>query len=233
MKHPLIGLALRLPSQKGHNLGANYPLAIRRAGGVPVMIPVGCQEFRKDYMSMLDGLILCGGGDVDPSLYGEEPIPQAPEFDLADDRAEMAAVAEALLQGKPVMGICRGMQVINVALGGSLYQDIPTQVPGAIGHRQHTQVSAAPSHGVYVAQGSCLNNILKKEEIQTNSFHHQAVKTLGKGLRVSAQAADGVIEAIEGNGGSILGFQWHPEAMAAENEDMAKVFSWFVEKCRE
>jgi len=232
MKVPLIGLALRLPSQKGHNMGAQYSRALEKAGAMPIMLPVGCQTYLKDYIAMVDGLILCGGGDADPALYGEEPLPQAAEFERAMDDAEIAAFHEARRQHKPIMGVCRGAQIINVALGGSLWQDIPAQVEGALCHRQVGEVRSAPSHAIAIEAGSLLHRILGKTQAETNSYHHQAVKVPGEGLIPSAHAADGVIEAIETADGQVLGLQWHPEGMAAEHEDMARLFTWFVNACQ-
>jgi len=231
MNEPLIGMGLRLPAEKGHNLSTNYPAAIYRAGGKPIAVPVCCRDFIEDYAQMLDGLVLTGGGDVDSALFGEEIHPNVKEFDRAADEGEIALFHAMRRLNKPILGICRGLQVINVALGGSLWQDIPTQLQTAVTHRNPLDLRPAPTHGVWVKEGTCLYDILGEKELHVNSYHHQAAKALGEGLKVCARAEDGVVEAFESADGMILGFQWHPEAM--ENCPQSdKIFKWFVEKCR-
>lgn len=230
MNNPLIGLGLRIPSEKGHQMNSNYPLAVQRAGGTPLVIPVCCRDFIEVYARMLDGLVLTGGGDADPALYGESPIPQAPEFDRAVDEAEIEICRAMIALGKPVMGICRGMQMINVALGGSLWQDLPAQRPGAVCHKNAEKDSPAATHTVYVEADSGLFARVGQREMITNSIHHQAVKELAPGLACCARTADGLVEAFESGDQKVLGFQWHPEAMHGCRES-DEIFKWFVGMC--
>lgn len=232
MKDPLIGLSLRLPSAGGHNLNSNYPAAILRGGGAPIAVPMGAYDYLDEYADMLDGLILTGGGDVDPQLFGEEALPQVPTFDRVMDDGEIALCRAMVQRGKPVMGICRGIQVMNVALGGNLWQDIPAQVPGHICHRSAPQPeNPVATHPVTIEEDSILYALLGKKETMTNSIHHQAVKDPAPGLKVTARTADGLIEALESADGLVIGFQWHPEAMR-DNPDSHAIFKWFVDKCR-
>lgn len=230
MNTPLIGLGLRIPAESGHNLSSNYPNAVTRAGGMPIAIPVCCREFVEQYADMLDGLILTGGGDADPAFYGEAPIPEAPEFDRAVDQAEFDIFHAMLKRGKPVMGICRGMQMINVAMGGSLWQDLPTQRPGTVCHKNLHKEGPHAAHTVYFTKESGLYALLNEAEMTTNSIHHQAVKALAPGLLCSAQTADGIVEAFESADQKVLGFQWHPEAMHGCPES-DRIFQWFVKMC--
>ncbi|BCS54591.1 hypothetical protein GSVR_28990 [Geobacter sp. SVR] len=188
-------------------------LMIREA--LPLMIPslgatAGLTAER--YAQGLDGLVLQGGVDLSPLMYGETPL--APDCcgDPARDAYELELLKAFIARGKPVLGICRGAQLINVALGGSLFQDIPTQLPGALSHRD-PELFDRLRHEVFLEPGSRLAHLYPDAgRIRTNSLHHQAVKRLGNGLTVEAVAADGVIEAIRWNGPSYLfGVQWHPE----------------------
>jgi len=166
-----------------------------------------------DCIRALDGLVLQGGADLSPSSYGEEPLRPEWSGDRVRDLYEIELFWECAIQGKPVLGICRGLQLINVALGGSLYQDIATQVPGALRHFD-PEAYDRNGHDIEIAEGSGLGHLYGVTGRATvNSIHHQSIKALGRGLVVEARSVgDGVIEAIRWTGSSYaLGLQWHPE----------------------
>ena len=177
-------------------------------------------------LGAVDGLVLTGGGDVDPQIYGENSLPSMGSIDPKRDHFELEITRRALEAGKPVLAICRGHQVLNVAAGGTLIQDTTSQVPEAIKHRQSAPIYY-PSHTVRVKEGSRLHGIFGKGELGVNTSHHQAVKDLGEGLVATAWAPDGVIEAMELPGDVfVLGVQWHPERMI--DGEMLKIFQAFI-----
>jgi putative glutamine amidotransferase len=189
-------------------LGMTYLRAIEAAGGMPVVLPpLGDAEA---YLERLDGVCLSGGPDLDPAAYGAaerhaELGPTEPDLDAF----ELALAREALERGTPVLGVCRGAQALNVALGGTLHQHLP-------GHRQ-TEPATASTHTVHVEAGSLLAQLVGTRPLRVNSFHHQAVDALGRGLRAVAHSADGAIEAIEAAGPQfVLGVQWHAEGLAQQ-----------------
>ncbi|GAB4400505.1 MAG: gamma-glutamyl-gamma-aminobutyrate hydrolase family protein [Anaerolineales bacterium] len=230
-RHDASGRHHQLPMQ---GMGQAYLSAVIAAGGVPVLLPLGLDEPRLlRALDRTDGLLLAGGEDIAPARFGEEPHPNLGTVDADRDAAEVALARRALEAGLPLLAICRGIQVLNVAAGGTLYQDIPSQVPGALKHncfypeypRDHI------AHTVAVAPDSRLATILGRDvAVPVNSLHHQAVKAVGAGLRVVAQAPDGIAEAMEGTGGAwVLAVQWHPEELAPSRPDMATLFRAFVE----
>ena len=192
-------------------LPRRYAEKVTAAGGVPVLLPPvpGIEHA----VGRLDGLILSGGGDIDPALFGERPHPETTVVAPSRDAAELALVTSVLERGLPFLGICRGLQVLNVARGGTLHQHLP----GLVGHNEHAPlVGAYGSHRVRVAPGSSLAGILgqpgESEEFGVPTYHHQAIDRLGAGLVACAWAADGVIEAVEfASPGFALAVQWHPE----------------------
>ncbi|MBI5755317.1 MAG: gamma-glutamyl-gamma-aminobutyrate hydrolase family protein [Nitrospirae bacterium] len=205
-------------------ISAAYAKAVEDAGGIPVIIPILDKGTNITHIARLaDGLLLSGGDDIHPDYYGERPLLG---LSLSPDERtdfEIALFKEALRLQKPVLGVCLGSQLINVALGGSLYQDIPMQITNPINHR-------AP-HSVSIIEGSLLNRIFSGEtrEIQVVSTHHQAVKSAGKGLVVSAHSSDGMIEAIEmSDYPFLIGIQWHPE-QELDNEYTRMLFNAFVD----
>lgn len=218
--------------------GQSYCRSVALAGGAPALIPLdlGVPAWRSIYQR-LDGLLLPGGVDVAPAFYGEEPHPKLGKVDGPLDEAELVLARWALADGLPLLGICRGIQTMNVAAGGTLYQDLPSQYPNALTH-----ACTAPdyprthrAHAVTIQQGSRLARILGAQETMVNSRHHQAVKDLAKGFVVSARAPDGVIEGIEAAGyrrGAderfAVGVQWHPENLAANDPQMLALFEALV-----
>ena len=199
-------------------LGEFYVKAVWEAGGRPWVLPYLSEGDAPEVLSKLDGLVISGGGaDVPPSFYGEDVRPLCGPLCPKRHVFERALVHAAIQQKKPLLGVCGGMQVMNVALGGSLYQDV-SERPHSHPHCQ-TEEKSKPSHTVKVTPGTLLAKLLgQATELSVNSTHHQMVRTLGEGLQVSAMAPDGVIEAIESHTHPFfLGVQWHPEAMTQES----------------
>ena len=219
---PLIGITARsvrdevwCPPLIGSRQG--YIDAVIEAGGVPLVLPLtGDMAALRGMFEAIDGLVLTGGVDMAPALYGEEPHPRLGMVHAERDAAELPLARWAATEGKPVFGICRGIQVLNVALGGTLYQDLETQRPGPIDHEVSVKHECWDSldHGLRLAHNSRLAELLGATEVEVNSLHHQAVKDLAPGLRIVGHAPDGVVEAVEGtNGHFIVGVQCHPEQL--------------------
>jgi putative glutamine amidotransferase len=179
----------------------------------------------------LDGLLLSGGSDLDPGYYGEEAVPELGVTLPERDAFEIALVGMALRRGMPVFGICRGMQVLNVALGGTLYQDLPSQWErDLLKHRQDTP-KWQPTHEVSVEDGSYIAEVMDRELVKVNSYHHQGIKDLAEGLVVTGRSSDGVIEAVEAGDISerwLLGVQWHAEAMRGAGPQQESLFEAHV-----
>jgi putative glutamine amidotransferase len=208
---------------------SDYSQAILHAGGAPVIIPAA--QDRRSLRAVLDsvqGIILSGGPDIHPRRYGEEPLAGLGEVDEALDQMELATANLALEKNLPLLGICRGIQVLNVALGGTLYQDIPSQVPESICHTPKTD-KAVNTHTVRIEPGSRLHKIIGKRELWVNGKHHQAVKDPAPGLVVTARARDGGIEAVEQPAKRYaIGVQWHPEGTWRNDPWSKKLFLSFV-----
>lgn len=205
----------------------DYIEAIFLAGGVPLMLPpIAMREAIFDQLSNIDVLVLSGGSDVNPILYGEEPTSLLESVIDERDLYELELIRMAEKMHLPILGICRGLQILNVAYGGTLFQDLSFS-SASIVHRQKTR-RQEPSHSVDVKKGSILHSIFQEEKIFTNSYHHQAVKTLAEGFTISATSKDGVIEGIEKQGpATIVAVQWHPEMMATNDAIMLKLFRYF------
>jgi len=190
--------------------------AVVKAGGIPLILPI-VTEFIDEYIDVIDGLLISGGGDVNPWIYNEQPSKWLRRVNPLRDIFEIELVKRAVKEKLPVLGICRGIQLINVALGGTLIQDIEHEVKSDIPHSLTNVPRSFRAHLVKLDPNSKLAQILGVLELKVNSFHHQAVKALGNGLKAVAYAPDGVIEAIENIDGSyIVGVQWHPEEMLDE-----------------
>lgn len=228
------------PVRVGQN--QTYVRALVRAGAAPVLLPplaAGAPVDPIDRMvdtlyRVIDGLLLSGGGDLDPALYGETDHGLCRGVSRSRDEMELRLARRALDGGKPLLAICRGIQVLNVALGGSLYQDIEAQAPGA---ERHAWWPGFPrdrlSHDVAVAPGTHLARILETASLGVNSLHHQAIKDLAPGLVIVARAPDGVVEAVEaGTHPFALGVQWHPEDLAAGDARHQRLFAALVDACR-
>jgi putative glutamine amidotransferase len=201
------------PPQPEMALGIVYARAVELAGGLPVVLPPLAEEAVGALVDRLAGVCLSGGPDLDPAAYGAEPDPHLGVVEPSLDAFEVAIARRADALGIPVLGICRGCQAINVARGGTLHQHLPDVTDGSIQHRQ-TESGRETTHSVEVRAGTRLADIVGAGELPVNSFHHQAVDQLGRGLRVAACAPDGVIEGIEGDGPALyLGVQWHVETL--------------------
>jgi putative glutamine amidotransferase len=213
---------------------SDYSQAILHAGGAPVIVPAA--QDRRSLGAILDsvqGLILSGGPDVHPRRYGEEPLAGLGEVDEALDQMELLAAALALEKNLPLLGICRGIQVLNVALGGTLYQDISSQVPESICHTPKTD-KAVNTHTVNIEPGSRLHKLIGRREIWVNGKHHQALKELAGDLVITARAKDGVVEAVELPAKRfVLGVQWHPEGTWRDDPYSKRVFLFLVRAASE
>lgn len=214
--------------------GLNYSEAVAQLGGLPLLLGNLEPELAEAYLEDADGVLLTGGVDVDPDFYGAEPHPLLGLVDLPRDRFELALFGAARAKGVPVLGVCRGHQLINVALGGTLHQHLPA-LAGNVQHEQ-LEIGGTPSHGVALELGSALALAFGAAQVRTNSYHHQAVDKPGRGLRVVGQSADGTVEALESSEGSfVLGVQWHPEmSFQAHPEQIApfRAFMRAVEEAR-
>ncbi|HEX2728459.1 MAG TPA: gamma-glutamyl-gamma-aminobutyrate hydrolase family protein [Rubrobacteraceae bacterium] len=211
----------------------DYVEGVAHAGGVPVVLPpVGERRAAEAVIGGLDGLLLSGGSDLDPGYYGEKPIPELSVTLPERDAFEMALLGEALRRGIPVFGICRGLQVLNVALGGTLYQDLPAQLGKEILEHRQESPKWQPTHEVEIHEGSWVGGITDCTNVKVNSYHHQSIKDLADGLRASARSSDGVIEAIESHDFSeqwIVGVQWHAEAMRDAGAEHRNLFEAHVQ----
>ena len=194
-------------------LATLYPEAIERAGGIPVIVPMLRPDAIGALLDRVDGVCLPGGPDVQPSAYGAEPHPMLGPTEPGVDALELALVRAADRRKLPILGICRGMQLLNVARGGTLHQHLPDIVGDGIEHRQ-PEHGSIPTHRIDTAPQSRMRATLGGPSVEVNSFHHQAVQSLGKGLVATAWAQDGTIEAIENPGDRlVIGVQWHAEGL--------------------
>lgn len=227
MNSPLIGITAyrRHPAGKAieHSLSEMYVQAVMRAGGVPLLIPVELSAQHAALLTpRLDGLLLSGGGDIQPERYGSQPHPRVASVDPLRDDLEIALVQIAVEQGLPFLGICRGVQVINVALGGTLYEDIASQCANPLRHDNYPDIPRDfLAHAVKAEAGSRLAAITGCTRFEVNSLHHQALRNAAPSLKAVAWAPDGVIEAVELPGHPFgLGVQWHPECIPDAPESL-------------
>ncbi len=214
------------PAMRELALGRTYPAALERAGAVPVIVPPMRPERIDALLAGLSGLVLTGGPDLHPRAYGAAPHPALGPTVEEIDVFELALIRAADRRRLPVLAICRGMQALNVARGGTLVQDLPSELSGEVAHRQ-TEPGWVATHPVRLAPGSRLAGLLGAAEAQVNSFHHQAVRDLGAGLHAVGWAPDGVVEAVEGDGDRfVVGVQWHAESLveAPEQRRMLEAF---------
>jgi len=207
-----------------------YSRAIHYGGGAPVLIPVAqTHDTLLTILDRLDGLLLSGGPDINPRFYGQEPLAGLGEIDEDLDRMELEAARMAFQKDLPIFAICRGIQVLNVSLGGTLYQDIGSEIQESINHTQKADKSVN-THSIRVEKRTNLYSLLGRREIWVNGKHHQAIKDLAPGLIVSAKSRDGIIEAVEYSGKKfVLGVQWHPEGSWEKDPYSKRLFRAFVE----
>lgn len=228
-RRPVIGIPTDHNADGVLTVPAVYADVVCAVGGLPLLLPaLSDPALATGWQPLLDGLLLAGGADLDPYHFGQDPLPNLGRIAPTRDIVELALCRAALAAGTPILGICRGLQVLCVAAGGTLLQDIPTQVMGAVKHRQ-----LAPrwygSHDIDIEPGTRLAALWGDGPHRVNSFHHQAVDLVPSDFRVAATAPDGVIEALEHLGGAYaLGVQWHPEEMVAVTPNAIKLFEDFV-----
>lgn len=241
MSRPIIGIPMysnvNSPERRSLSFlgGPNYARALDLNGGSPFFVPLQLSEqsLRALYDRM-DGLLLAGGEDVHPKEYAEEVAPYCGEIDPMRDQVELTLTRWAVRERKPILAICRGIQLLNVATGGSLLQDVESQHPDPIAHRWDQAAKADRWHPVIIAEESRLAHAFGATQLEVNSAHHQALKGLGRELQVTARASDEIVEAVEGTDGSfVLGVQFHPERMLEREPRAHGIFRDFVDACRE
>lgn len=231
MTKPIIGiLGAQMENTSGYTpvtvdyCNHSYSAAIEKAGGIPVLLPLpSCISDLEPVLSFCQGLLIPGGIDVDPRFYHMDPLPVLGTINEHLDRFWIHAVHSAIRQRLPILGICRGLQLVNVALGGSLYQDLSLKNPDHLLHYQH-QNRDYLMHQVHIAPESHLAALLGTSEIYTNTLHHQCVQVPGEGLTITARTNDGIPEALENQDGSIMLVQWHPEELTISEPRMLALF---------
>jgi putative glutamine amidotransferase len=233
MNKPIIGIGADVSITPGKRDQAfaytTYTEALRKSGAIPLVIPPQPENV-EEIITGLDGLVLAGGFDCDPTLYGEEPHPSLKTMDCRRQENDLALAKAARDRGIPTLGICLGLQMMNIAAGGSLVQDIDSQIDTNIQHASEPENRVR--HDVLIEHGTQLGGILGDREMNVNSSHHQAIRKLGDGLRVTARAPDGIIEGLEDpHRDFYLGVQWHPEDMPGE-QSATKLFAALVEAAR-
>lgn len=241
MKHAKPFILLPAAAHNAHTpqtygLNQAYINAIVRAGGVPIIVVRPDEEALAELLKFVDGIFLAGGHDVDPKEYGEERKAYTCDVDQDRDRIELALVRHAQEKNIPFFGVCRGLQVMNIALGGTLYQDVFMEMPEAITHDLHADTGGKPfprsmlGHEIVLNENSQLAEIVGIEKFEVNSLHHQGIKKLASMLSAAGTAPDGLIEAIEMTDHPFfLGVQWHPEEL--DNDISEKLFGAFIDAC--
>ncbi|WP_243354410.1 gamma-glutamyl-gamma-aminobutyrate hydrolase family protein [Bacillus litorisediminis] len=230
---PVIGITSHVELDCKHTLNHDYIQAVLDAGGIPVILPIGIDDDVDQLLERLDGILVTGGGDIDPTLFGEEPHANLGMISPGRDSSELAIIVKALALNKPILAICRGIQILNIAVGGDMFQDIYAQHDQQL--LQHSQKASRShlSHYVNVEKDSLLADIAGQTKFKVNTFHHQAVRHVPKPLTISGTASDGIIEAIESvEHKFVLGLQWHPEPLAANGDEISKkIFKRFIQSC--
>jgi putative glutamine amidotransferase len=235
---PTIGIICSRYTRDGSHsfagISQTYIHAIEAAGGLPSLIHLSHESaVLNAHYQRCDGLLFAGGGDVDPAHFGAEPHPQLGSVDALRDEVELMLARRAAADGLPMLGICRGVQLLNVAFGGTLYQDIPAELPDALDHyaSRHAPSRAHMAHSLELDPTSWLAERIGASELAVNTFHHQALREVATSLRITGRAPDGVIEAVEGNGPNfVVGVQCHPEELwNRADARWAHVFAGFVD----
>lgn len=236
---PIIGITSNTMNvhQSGEDFGfkVNYTArsvikAVESAGGIPIIIPLTRDKDISEYIDLFDGLLLVGGQDISPHLYGEEPRQVMGQVSPDRDAHEMRLIKATIEAGKPILGLCRGMQLINVIFGGSLYQYLSENNKITVQHVQRTMATYT-THSISIAADSYLARVMGQTS-RINSFHHQAIKQLGDNLEAVAWSSDNVIEAIESKDKNIVAVQWHPELTAPFDDDSLSLFKDLVERAK-
>lgn len=223
---PVIGITANYDhEQKNFLLREFYAFSVSQAGGIPLILPVINQDNMADsYLKLCDGFVFSGGGDLDPCYFGQSPSNKLGEINPWRDQFEIELARQVLVSRRAALGICRGCQIMNVAAGGTLTQNLET----SICHMQKAPRDY-PFHDIFIERDSLLAGILQCQQVRVNSFHHQAVDQSGQDISLCAYAADGTVEALEGNGDLFyLGVQWHPECMT--DVSASRLFRALIEK---
>lgn len=225
-RSPIIGITCSRSDSGSTLLSTTYTEAVSKAGGIPLVIPtVSTPKEAADLLAYLDGIVFSGGEDISPAWYGEEILNETVFIDSLRDRSDSLLARAALASGKPVLAICRGFQLMNVMLGGTLYQDIPSQIQEPIVHAD------GATHKIGLYEGGLLYRIFGPDSLTVNSFHHQAVKDAAPGVLVTARSEDGLVEAYETK--KIIATQFHPEkGLQQGDKRWLKLFSTFVDRCK-
>lgn len=240
-QYPLIGIAGNHRKVEGnqdaHLLSYTpngFVEGLERANALPVILPLTLPERAHEFISRIDGLVLAGGQDVSPLLYGEEPHLKLGRTYPLRDAFEIALIEEACRQKKPIFAVCRGLQILNVTFGGSLYQDLASQNADAVVLHNQKTMPSMPTHSIQIDPESHLASIIGTTSV-VNSYHHQAIRSLAEPFKAVAWSKDGIIEAIESKDPThlILALQWHPEVMIHTYDSMQQIFNFFVEKVKE
>lgn len=210
-----------------------YQTLIEENGAIPLILPLTtCKETLLPFLTICDGFLFTGGQDVSPSLYGEEKRKVCGKQNDSRDEMESFFMREVLAMDKPLVAICRGFQLLNVLQGGTLYQDLPSEKPTNVVHQMHSPYDKT-QHEVLLKEKSLLWKLLNREKLGVNSYHHQGIKDLGKGIEVSAVSTDGLVEAISlPNATFVLGIQWHPEFFNASTPENRALMSAFLSACK-
>jgi putative glutamine amidotransferase len=230
-KEPRIGIGVGRETHVGRRFDATpheYVAAVLQAGGLPLLIPSAPPELATRAVESIDGLLLTGGGDVSPDFYGMTTEPETSDVDEERDRSELALVAAATARGIPILGICRGAQLVNVAFGGTLRQHLPAK--NGIRHTQPRR-RYETVHRVVLEPKSLLAELIDSRELSVNSLHHQGIENVGQDLDPTGRADDGLVEVIENRDRRVLAVQWHPECLPLERASK-RLFSWLVEESR-
>lgn len=239
MNKPVIGITGAFVDHnlymKGVYVSEDYHISVANSGGIPIVLPFFDPELSLETLKLCDGIILSGGEDVDPFYYGQEPHQKLGRTIPLRDEVEIAIVNTALENNIPILAICRGVQLLNVALGGTLIQDIPSQVKDSIMHEQHSrgQERNRATHWAEITENSKLHQILGESKVRVNSLHHQALDHVADELEVVAVASDGIVEAVEHKSSLFtIGLQWHPESLSSKDPIMKKLFDQLIQASR-
>lgn len=235
---PVIGITTfhDIEVEKSFSLASNnYLSAVENAGGVPLCIPISENlEDVKYYLNVVDGIIFSGEEGVSPLKFDENPLQKISYLSHLKDDFEIELFKEAYNRDMPILGVCRGTQLINVALGGTLYQDIVSQIPNCHGHMQQGMQVYELFHKINIEENSKLFDIFKNTELEVNSFHHQAIKDLGRDLKIIATAEDGVIEGIESLSRKFLvGIQWNSEDLTLKHKEFLSIFKALINNIKQ
>jgi len=237
---PIIGITPSIADSENRGeifrMETSYVEAVEAAGGIPILLPPSGADVAA-LLGLVDGIVFSGGGDIHPELYGDTVVHET-TYGVSDrrDDFEFRLIEAAFAADVPILAICRGIQVLNVALGGTLYQDVTLQENDPEGHRQPWEVGSweNPVHAISLASDSAAAAIIGDTTVQTNSAHHQTLRDIPAVLRVVGQAPDGTVEVVEGIGKQfVLGVQWHPEKMFAVHPEQARLFAQLVSEAQE